>query len=181
MILLWDLKGREPGFQIGFKLQGVYDLARFWDDVRHHPLSPLRVGQTDDRAFLHLRSGVEHLFHLPGINIFSPGNNHVLDPVHDIEIPVLIHHAHVTAPEPVVVPESSSGSFGVVEVALHDVAALHADFTLLALFYPVSILISELNFHPGHLCANGTDNMPVIMIICDRWGGLGHAVSFIDG
>ena len=52
------------------------------DDCRY-ALTPLRVGNSDYRALFNFRTGVQHVFHFFGINVFSSRNDHIFEPVHN--------------------------------------------------------------------------------------------------
>jgi len=71
---------------------------------------------------------IEEVLNLFGIDILSPGNDHVLLTICKIEIPFLIHGPHVSRMEPSV-SESLFRRIRVIPVALHNVLSPDHDLT----------------------------------------------------
>ena len=67
-----------------------------------HRLAPFLVGNADDRAFGDVGVLVERLLDLGGIDVLAAGDDHVLDPVDDIDEAVLVHIAAVAGVQPAV-------------------------------------------------------------------------------
>lgn len=61
---------------------------------------PLRVRHTDDSAHLDGRVLVLHLFHHQGKHFVATDADHILGPVHNVEVSVLIQLTHITGIKP---------------------------------------------------------------------------------
>jgi len=73
-----------------------------------------------------LRPLKKDLLDLPRINIFTAGDDHIIQSIHDIEVSILIHGPDIAASEPFT-PESGLRFLRLVVISLHDVAAADAD------------------------------------------------------
>src|SRR3712207_1243625 len=105
-------------------------------------LAPLLIGDGDDRGLHHRRMPGDRLLHLDGRDVLAAGDDYVLAPVADLDVPVRVPHGHV----PRVVPAALERLFGsllVLEVALGYHVAVHHDLAhrLAVLLYVVHVLV----------------------------------------
>ena len=89
------------------------------DGERHRDLSPPFVRSTDDRDLDDRFVLVEHTFHLGARDVLAAGHDHVLQPIDDEEIPVVVLHADVAGVEPATC-ERLARRLGIAPVALED-------------------------------------------------------------
>src|ERR1700733_2511721 len=89
---------------------------------RHYEFAPLRIRYAEDGYFTNGGMSVDHCFHLSRINILTPGDNHVLEPVEDVKISRSVLMADVSRTKESVA-KRSSGFFPIVPIATHDVGA----------------------------------------------------------
>src|SRR5271166_1247568 len=87
---------------------GFDRLSRAQHYGRHRCFSPFFVGNSKHSHFGHRVMLDHHFLNVPGINIDSAGNDHVLDPVDQEEIAVLIHITGIAGVQPAV----NNGLFG---------------------------------------------------------------------
>jgi hypothetical protein len=71
-------------------------------DDRGHPLPPLLVRQADDRAVEYRGVREQRLLDLGRVNVEPAGDDHVLGPVHDVEVVAGIEVADVAGVVPAV-------------------------------------------------------------------------------
>ena len=69
-------------------------------DERHRHLAPALVGAADHRGLDHRVVLVEHPLHLGAGDVLAAGHDHVLEPVDDVEVAVVVEHADVAGVEP---------------------------------------------------------------------------------
>src|SRR5687767_5927527 len=69
----------------------------------------------------------ENAFDLDGGDVFAARDDHILEPIANLHIPVRMDHRGVTAVEPAVA-DRVRGCLGVVVVTLHDDVAANHDF-----------------------------------------------------
>jgi Transcription factor WhiB len=67
---------------------------------RFHRLAPGVVGDSDGGGVGDGGMGEEHVLHLGRIDVLPPGDDHVGLSVREVEVPVLVHVAHVTQRSP---------------------------------------------------------------------------------
>ena len=70
------------------------------DDVRDRDLAPALVGTADDRDLDHRLVLVEHALDLGAGDVLAAGHDHVLEPIDDVEVAVVVPHADVAGVEP---------------------------------------------------------------------------------
>src|SRR2546425_588829 len=93
--------------------------------VRERRLSPLLVRQTDDRRLLDSGMAKKYTLDLQARDVLSSADDHVFDPVTDLDVAIRVEHGGVAGVEPPVA-HHLLGRVGVVVVTLHDhVAAGH--------------------------------------------------------
>src|SRR5439155_14709203 len=120
---------------------------------RHHDgldgLAPAFVGNADDRHVRHLRVASQHALELGGVDVLAAGDDHVLDPVADVEEAVRVDVAGVTGVEPAI-PHHDRGVLGPPPVAGHEAASPVDDLTDLAAWYGVPEWVDDLHLGPEH-------------------------------
>ena len=79
---------------------GVVVAAARTHDVGDRDLAPSVVGTADDRGFDDRLVLVEHALDLGAGDVLTAGHDHVLEPVDDVEVPVVVAHADVAGVEP---------------------------------------------------------------------------------
>ena len=82
-------------------------------------LPPPLVRQPHDRGLLDRRVTQQRPFHLDGRDVLAAADDHVLDPVADLDVPVRMHHGRVAGVEPAVA-HGPLGGLRVVVVPGHD-------------------------------------------------------------
>src|SRR5690349_6225770 len=68
------------------QIVSVKSCAWLQDYASHHKFAPLRIGHAEDGYFTNGGMSIDHCFHLSRINVLTAGDNHVLQPVQDVEI-----------------------------------------------------------------------------------------------
>src|SRR5690606_16031757 len=84
-------------------------------DVGLYGFATVRIGHADHRGFLDRRVGVDDLLDLPRVDVEAAGDDHVLLPVDDVEVSILIHAGDVAGPQPPV-PQGLGGFLRFVPV-----------------------------------------------------------------
>ena len=95
-------------------------------------LTPLFVGDTDDRDFGHTGVGVEDVFDLAGVDVLASPDDHVFDPALDAQVAAIIHGGQVPGVVPAVGVDRRHGRIGGSVVAVHDQIAAGAELADLA-------------------------------------------------
>src|SRR5215467_3114156 len=93
-------------------------------DERLRPLSPARVGHSDDGAFEHGGVGGDRLLDLDARDVLAAGDDDVLAPVTQLDVAVGMPHGEVAGVEPAPGECLARGGL-VVVVAAHDVVPPH--------------------------------------------------------
>ncbi len=65
------------------------------NDEYLHIFPSFRIRNSDGTRFLHLGVLVKYLINIPWVDIEAAGDNHVLLPVHDVKVSVLIHRSDI--------------------------------------------------------------------------------------
>src|ERR1700679_2296205 len=107
-------------------------------------LTPAFVGDTDDGALGYGRVLGEGVFDLDRIDVLAAGDDHVFDPIDDIDESVLIHVAAVAGMHPAV-DHGAGGLFGALPITHHDIVATHDDFTDRAMGYRLVVRVDDAN------------------------------------
>ena len=82
-------------------------------------LAPLVVGYPDDRRVDHRRVGEEHVLHLCGIDVLAAAHHHVLDPVVEVQVALVVAVAGVTGAQPALVVDRRVGVEGLRPITRH--------------------------------------------------------------
>ena len=101
--------------------------SRCNDDVRDRDLAPAIVGTPDDGRFDHRLVLVEHALDLGAGDVLAAGHDHVLEPIDDVEVAVVVHHADVAGVEPAA-GERRARRVGIAPVALEHLRSAQHDF-----------------------------------------------------
>ena len=72
---------------------------------------------------------VEELLDLPGVDVLATPDDHVLDPAHDVDVALPIHHAEVAGVHPARRIDRGAGRLLVAPVAEHQGVAPDADLS----------------------------------------------------
>src|SRR4030042_1067643 len=104
-----------------------------------NPLNPFFIRNTNDSHLGNCRMLIENLLYLPGINILSSGNDHVLFSVNDVDITSLIIVSQITCMKPSIDEDFPSFIWLVPEfnhhcVILQDDLAHRKGFHIIILF-----------------------------------------------
>ena len=70
---------------------------------------------------------VEHRLHFGGVDVLPAGDDHVLDPIDDVDKAVVVRVANVAGVEPPFCVDRFGGGVGSIPVSGHDVGAARAD------------------------------------------------------
>src|SRR5262245_10070572 len=146
--VLWQLGFREVdaawNFVIGERSPAMRDqlilaerFSRLQRYASHHDFAPLLIGYSEDRHFTNRGKLVNNRFDLTGVDVFSARNDHVLQAVQDVEIPVRILIADVTGTKhPILdilaILECSCRFFRLIPVTARDISAPGHQFTMLS-------------------------------------------------
>ena len=79
---------RKPGFQEIFQLLWVDGSVGLREGEFSDSFAPLSVRHTDVGSFLYVRVGIQDLFHIQGVDVFSTADYHVLQSVDDEKVTV---------------------------------------------------------------------------------------------
>jgi len=92
--------------------------------------------------------GTDGAFDLRGIDVLPARHDHVVGPVAEVEVAVLVEVAEVAeAGEPV--PETPAGMPGVLEVALHQEVVRHPDLAGLARVHRMALPVQDADLDAG--------------------------------
>ena len=58
------------------------------------------MGDANDSGFRYGRVHIEDIFNLCGIDILASADDHILFPIHDIKVSILIHVSHIACVKP---------------------------------------------------------------------------------
>src|SRR3546814_17361407 len=94
-------------------------------------LAPTYVGNADDGALRHARMGGERAFNLDGKDVLAAADDHVLQPVHDIDVALLVHPAEIAGMHPST-PDPPGGLFGQTPISRNHNPAPDNTFAVLA-------------------------------------------------
>src|SRR5215510_1773270 len=114
----------------------------------HHEFAPLLIGYSEDRHFTNRGKLVNNRFDLTGVDVFSALNDHVLQAVQDVEIPVRILIADVTGTKHPIL-ERSCRFFRLIPVTARDIRAPGRQFTMLPDSNFLSRLVDYSHVDPG--------------------------------
>src|SRR6266702_3177942 len=106
-------------------------LSRLQDYVSHHEFAPLWIRYSEDHCFTNRRMLVNNCFDLTGVNILAARDNHILQAVQDVEVPVCILIADVSCSKHPV-SERKRSCFRIIPITAHDIRAPGDKFTRLS-------------------------------------------------
>ena len=101
-------------------------------DHRLDGLAPAVVGHADDRDLGHGRVLGQDLLDLGRVDVLPAGDDHVLEPVLDEEVAVVVDVPDVAGAEPAVVGDRLGGVVGLVQVAHHPLRRAEPELARLA-------------------------------------------------
>src|SRR5215210_3332815 len=154
--------------------------ARPLDDEGLDGLTPVLVGDAYRDGLGHVGVLEEDLFHLARVDVVARGQDHVLLPVHDVEVAVLVHLRNVARVKPAVL-QSSGRLPRHIEVALHDLRAFDDELTRLA---NANLTLPRLYVHYPGVGRGDRDAYAALTpfpqkrrIVMRHRGGFGEAVA----
>ena len=103
----------------GDDLVGVDGLARLRSHDGVHGLDPLGVRDAEDGDLGNLRVGGDDALDLGAVDVLAATDDHVLDPVEDIDEALVVGAAEVAGAQPAVLGDRFRRGLGLAEVALH--------------------------------------------------------------
>src|SRR5205823_7326598 len=162
-------------------LDGLLGDGGAWADLDpgHELLAVLDVGDADHLDVGHVGVGVEELLDLPGIDVLSTADDHVLDAADDVDVAVGVHRGQVAGVHPAAAVDGLSGALGVVPVAHHHRVAPGAQLARRAGGHdPAGLGVDDLHLDVGVDPPDGRDPVLEAVVRC-RLGRhrrrLGHA------
>src|SRR4029450_12815365 len=99
----------------------------------------------DHRALGHVGMAVDHVLHLGRVDVLAAGDDHVLHPVHDRDVTVVVDDGHVARAEPVTV-HHLGGGLGAVPIPSHHVRTGHDHLALLPRLH-----LAAVSAHTAHV------------------------------
>src|SRR5712664_2440259 len=84
----WNLVIGQRSPAVPDQIIGAERFAWLQDDASHHQFAPLWIGYSKYRCFTNRRMLVDNCFDLAAVNVLAAGDNHVLQAVQDVEIPI---------------------------------------------------------------------------------------------
>ena len=96
-----------------------------------HGFAPLRVGHAEHRRLEHGGMAVQHVLDLGAVHVLAAAHDHVLRPVDEVDVALVVQVAEVARVVPAV-DERGRGLLGLVPVAGHHVVASDAHLADLA-------------------------------------------------
>src|ERR1700688_4754917 len=116
--------------------------SRLSHDASSHEFAPLWIRYAKDCCFTNRRVLVDGGLDLARIDIFTASNDHVLETIQDIKIPVCIPVAEVSRAKEAV-SECLLGFFRIIPIAAHDVRASSHQFAMTPDFKFLSRLVHD--------------------------------------
>src|SRR5438105_15367147 len=116
---MWRLEVRETVPRERDELGFRGTRARLQHHVGVGRLSPLLVRQADDRRLLYRGVAQQDPLDLQARDVLAAADDHVLDPITYLDVPIRVQYGRVAGVEPSVA-HHLFGRFGVVVVPLHD-------------------------------------------------------------
>src|SRR5882724_643573 len=113
-----------------------------------HGLSPLVVGETDNRAVLHRRMGPDDLFNLRRIDVVAARDDHVAGAVDQVIVAIGIAIAEVTGVMPTIPASLRRGTL-VLVIALHHITRAYDDFANISVSTEAAVLSHHGKTHKG--------------------------------
>lgn len=117
----------EPAEQ--FRLVELLTVAQHHD--RFHGLTPVRVGYADDGGLEHRRVRADRVLDLDRVDVLSAHDDHVLEPVVDVEESVVVDHPDIAGAEPAVGGYRGRGLRGFVPISCGQLRRPQPDLAVL--------------------------------------------------
>src|SRR5258708_12303938 len=95
----WNLVIGERAPAVSHQIIRAEDLSRLQHDTGHHKLTPLGVRYSEDRGFANRGMLVKNRLDLAGVDVLAARDNHVLQPVQDLQIPIRILPPQLSRPK----------------------------------------------------------------------------------
>src|SRR5271166_1440232 len=143
-------------------------LAGMQRDEQHRLFAVDRVRPADDRGFGDLRPLVDHRFDLAGVDVLPAADDHVLRPVDQHQVTVLIEAPDVPGVQPAI-DDRVGGLLGPVQIAAHHVGALDQNLAGLAVGYRSPGGVDE----PNRLAGQGQSDGARLALPVQRIDGAG--------
>ena len=125
--LAWNLEAGHRRSAVGDDVVSGDVVAFSGDDQGEWGLSPLLRGDSDDGGFEDGWMVIEDVFDLDRGDVLSAGDDHVLGPVDDVDVAVLVDGGHVSGVEPAV-DDHLVGLFLLLPVTTQDDVGAGDDF-----------------------------------------------------
>ena len=129
-----------------------------------HRLAPDVAGDADHGDLRHRRVRRDRVLDLDRVDVLAAGHDHVLDPIDQVEIAVLVEVAGVAG----VVPAAAERLLGrvlLVPVLDHVVAAARADLAVLSRRQQVAGLVLDRERDPGQRMADRAQQLAALAMI----------------
>src|SRR5271156_4114480 len=117
-------------------------LSRFSHDASSHEFAPLWIRYAKDCCFTNRRVLVDDGLNLARIDIFAAGDDHVLETIQDIKVPIWISVAEISRAKETI-PERLLGFFRIIPIAAHDIRASRHQFAMTPGFKFLSRLVHD--------------------------------------
>src|SRR5262245_31515037 len=149
---------------VGDQFVRAKSLSRLAHDAGGDELTPLPVGDAEDRRFENRRMLVDDGFDLAGVDVFATGDDHVLRAVENVEIALGIAVAHVAGTEHPVL-ERAARLLRILPVAAHDIGAARHQFTMLPGFNLPALFVHDPHIDPGTGSPTGCEPRLRVLIV----------------
>ena len=115
-------------------------------DDRVHLFTPHAVRDADHRHLRNCRVGVDRLLDLDRVHVLAAGHDHVVQPIDEVDVALVVHVADVAAVVPPV-PQRTLGLLGAVPVLAQEISAAetHLSFQTGCQAFAVAILNADLD------------------------------------
>ena len=143
-VLKLAMRAPRPGDDVG----RVPPRSGLQDDDRLHRFAPGVVGDADHRRVGDRRMTEERVLDLGRIDVLAAGHDHVLHPVIDEDVALLVHVGGVAGAHPAVA-DRGGGRVGLVPVALHHDMGADQDFPDRASRRLLAVGRDDLELDPG--------------------------------
>ncbi len=173
------LVGRHALATIREDLIGRRGEIRFQDDRGSHQFAFDGVGRTIHGGFSYRRVPVQRLFHFGRPHLEARHVDHVLQPIHDEDIALLVHRADVPGVEPPVT-QGVRRVVGFAPITLHHTGSADDDFAPLAQRQIVIVRVHDLQFEILDRGPDAPELVAEVVIVTGERRALGQAVPFID-
>src|SRR6516165_8751223 len=104
------------------------------------------MGNPEHRDLEDSRMAKYGVLNFSGVDVFAPGNDHVLGPVDDEQVALFVRPGHVAALVPTITGEGTGGLFRPLPIAEHDVRSPHVCLANLARLANRTVKTADLDF-----------------------------------